>query len=140
MNEWLVRDGGEMTRVTVEQVADFAELPTWLVVAICETYGVPVRETHILTVPKAWIDSIAAERGRERGSRFTNHESRYESRETRSGATVRGMLLLILLLVLAAFVIGGFFVFALKVAIVVAIVLILVALFSSVSLRGRSGL
>ena len=48
------------------------------------------------------------------------------------------MLILLLLLVLLALVVGGFFVFALKVALIVAVVLMLMGLLGGYSLRGRA--
>jgi hypothetical protein len=47
------------------------------------------------------------------------------------------MLPLILILILLAIIFGGFFVFTLKVAVVVAIVLILAGMFGGYSYRGR---
>jgi hypothetical protein len=49
----------------------------------------------------------------------------------------RDMLPLILILILLAIIFGGFFVFTLKVAVVVAIVLVLLGMFGGYSYRGR---
>lgn len=58
---WLVRDGGEMTRVTIERIADLAGLRPWEVLAAFRSHGVPVPVNHVVVVPKAWIDSIVEE-------------------------------------------------------------------------------
>jgi hypothetical protein len=49
-----------------------------------------------------------------------------------------GMLTLLIILLLLAIVVGGFFVFALKVALIVALVLLIAGLLGGYSLRGRA--
>lgn len=133
VNEWMVRDGGETARVTIERIADLAGMRTWEVSEMFWSHGVPVPADHIVVVPKAWIDSIAEEQAQK--AWIETRDLRVVSVE--SSGYGSGMLVLILLLVLLALAFGGFFLFTLKVAIIVAIVLLLVGFFGSTRFRAR---